>query len=312
MLSKSQRPQNYWRNLGFFGLAVLLVAALGLVLGLSWWSAHLYTHPARHPLQGSPADLELDYEAVTFSSADGLLLSGWFIFPAEKAGNGAAIILCHGFGSMRTEMLPEAAILTGHGYSTLLFDFRGHGKSEGDMVTLGYDEVQDVQAAVTYLLTRPDLAPNKIGLLGHSMGGATALRAAAQMPEIRAVITEGAYASLADTLAHDFTNLTGLPRFPFAPLVITLGEWQAGLDIAQVRPMDDIASISPHPVLIIHGLADDVIPPENAQRLYEAAREPKSLWMPEGVGHAASARQQPVEFEARVLSFFEKALLSQP
>lgn len=305
-----ERSGRYWRNLALFTLGVLLVSALGLALALSSWYAHAYTHPARYPVSGSPADHDLTFESVTFLSADGLSLVGWFIFPRNGRGNGAAIILCHGYGSMRAEMLPEAATLTGHGYSALLFDFRGHGESEGDLVTMGYDEVQDVQAAVAYLLTRPDVEPDRIGVLGHSMGGATVVRAAAQTPELKAVVAEGAYASLADTIANDFTNLTGLPRFPFAPLVVALGEWQTGLNTSLVRPVDDIARLSPRPVLLIHGLADTVIPPENARRLYQAAREPKSLWLPEEVGHAASARQQLAEFEARVIAFFDEAILS--
>lgn len=305
-----EQSRHYRRNLALFTLGVALASTLLLVVLLSARWAHNYTHPARYPVGGSPADLGLTYEAVTFPSADGLSLAGWFIFAAEGQENGAAIILCHGYGGNRIGPLPEAAILTRHGYSALLFDFRGHGESDGDLVTLGYDEVQDVRGAVAYLLARPDVAPNRIGVLGHSMGGATVIRAAAQIPEIRAVVTEGAYASLADTIANDFTNLTGLPKFPFAPLMVALGERQSDLDIKGVQPVDDIACISPRPVLLIHGLADTVIPPGNARRLYRAATEPKSLWQPEGVSHAASARQRPVEFEARVIAFFDEALLS--
>ena len=310
MLDKERRRRRYWRNVVLFALGTLLLGALVVVLVLSMRGAYDYTHPARHPVSESPTDHDLTYEAVTFPSTDGLLLAGWFIFPKDENGNGAAIILCHGHASTRAELLPEAAILVRHGYGTLLFDFRGHGESEGDLVTLGHDEVQDVQGAVAYLLTRPEVAPDRIGVLGRSMGGATVIRAAARIPEIRAVVTEGAYASLADTIANDFTNLTGLPKFPFAPLMVTLGEWQTGLDTSLVRPVDDVTQISPRPVLLIHGLSDTVIPPENARRLYRAAGEPKSLWLPEGVGHGTSARQQPAEFEARVVTFFDAALLS--
>jgi alpha-beta hydrolase superfamily lysophospholipase len=292
-------------------LAALLVGALLLVLALSARWAHNYTHPVRQPVRGTPADHGLAYEAVTFSSADGLSLAGWFVYPEDKIGHGAAIILCHGYGATRAVTLPVAAVLTRHGYSALLFDFRGHGESEGDLVTLGHDEVQDVQGAVTYLLTRPDVTSDSVGVLGQSMGAAIAIRAAARIPEIGAVVTEGAFASLADLTASNFSTLTGLPRFPFAPLMAALGKWQTGLDTNLVRPVDDIAHISPRPVFLIHGLGDAVVPPENAVRLYEAAREPKWLWQPERVGHSTAVYKEPAEFEARVVAFFDEALLVQ-
>lgn len=309
MLSKGQQNGRYQRNLVLFTLGTLLVGTLVLVVALSARWAYTYTHPARHPISGTPADYGLTYESVTFSSADGLLLAGWFVSPESGTGNGAAIVLCHGYGGTRGETLPVAAILVRHGYNVLLFDFRGHGESEGDMVTFGHDEVYDVQGAVAYLRSHPDVAPDRIGALGQSLGGATVIRAAARTLEIRAVVAEGAFASLADFIANDFASFTGLPEFPFAPLMVALGEWQSGLDVKQVQPVDDVARLSPRPVLLIHGLADTAIPPENGRRLYQAAGEPKSLWQPEGVGHALAVHQQPAEFEARVSAFFDQALL---
>ena len=304
-----QRDRPDWRNLALFTLAVLLVGALVLVPALSARWVYNYTHPVRQPIRDTPADYGLAYDAVTFSSADGLSLAGWFVYPEDEIGHGAAIILCHGYGATRAVALPVAAVLARHGYSVLLFDFRGHGESEGDLVTLGHDEVQDVQGAVTYLLTCPEVASDSIGVLGQSMGATIAIRAAARIPEIRAVVAEGAFASLADLTASNFSHLTGLPRFPFAPLMMALGEWQTGFDTERVRPVDDIAHISPRSVFLIHGLGDAVVPPENAVRLYEAAREPKCLWQPEGVGHTTAVYKEPTEFEARVVAFFDEALL---
>ena len=310
MAEAGQRGGRYRRNLALFTLAALLVGALVLILALSARWAYNYSHPHRSPVAGTPSDYGLSYEPVTFSSTDGLSLAGWFIYAEGETANGAAIILCHGYGGTRDDMLPKAAILTRHGYSALLFDFRAHGESEGNVVTLAYNEVQDVQGAVTYLLTRPDVDPARIGLVGESMGGVTAIRTAARTPEIRAVVAEGAYAALADFISDNFTNLTGLPHFPFAPLMVALGEWQIGLDTDRVRPIDDIDQISPRPVFLIHGLGDAIVPPENSQRLYRAAREPKLLWQPEGVGHITAVYKRPAEFEARVIAFFDEALLS--
>ncbi|UCC61646.1 MAG: alpha/beta fold hydrolase, partial [Anaerolineae bacterium] len=307
MADRQQGSRRYWLNLAWFALAALLGGALALVVGLSAWWAHNYTHPVRHPIEHTPSDYGLAYESVAFSSTDGLSLAGWFILPQGKSANGGAIVLCHGYGATRATLLPVAGVLARHGYHVLAFDFRGHGESGGELVTLGYDEVKDVQGAVAYLRARLEVAPDRIGVLGQSMGAATAIRATAQTPEIGAVVAESAYASLVDLVANDFSTLTGLPRFPFAPLMTALGEWQTGLDMDLVRPVDDISQISPRPVFIIHGLGDTVIRPESGVRLYEAAREPKWLWQPEGIGHVTAVYKEPTEFEARVISFFDQA-----
>ena len=129
MLKQGQRSGRYRRNLVLFTSATLLAGALVLVLTLSAWWAYSYTHPRRFAVLRTPADYGLSYESVIFPSTDGLSLAGWFIFPKNEIGNGAAIILCHGYGSTRAEMLPVATILARHGYGALLFDFRAHGES---------------------------------------------------------------------------------------------------------------------------------------------------------------------------------------
>jgi uncharacterized protein len=85
---------------------------------------------------------------VELVTSDGLRLSGWTI----PSRNGAAVILQHGYGGNSGQMLPVALMLTRHGYGVLLFDFRGHGASEGDFVSFGLNEVRDTEAAITYPL----------------------------------------------------------------------------------------------------------------------------------------------------------------
>lgn len=108
-------------------------------------------------------------QRVHLQTIDNLTLTGWYIPPK----NGAVIILQHGYRANSSEMLPIGLMLAKHGYGVLLFDFRGHGKSEGNTVTLGLNEIQDTDAAVSFLLEQPEL--NKIGLIGNSMGGATGI-----------------------------------------------------------------------------------------------------------------------------------------
>lgn len=194
--------------------------------------------------------------------------------------------------------------------AALLIDLRNHGESGEAITTLGLNEVEDVRAAVDFLLARPEVDPGRIGLMGMSMGGGTAIRAAARIPEVQWVIAQSAYTSLTDNIEEGVRGLTGLPPFPFAPLVIAFGEAEAGLDSTQVRPIDDVASIAPRPILFVHGAKDGLVPPRNSQALYAAAGEPKQIYLAPDVGHGGFMQVVGEEYRARLVEFLREASMS--
>jgi alpha-beta hydrolase superfamily lysophospholipase len=281
------------------------MAVLALGIYLPYGRAYGLVHPARAPIERTPANVGISsYQDVQFVTADGLTLYGWYVPPR----NGAVVVFVHGLGGNRTELLDEAGFITAKGYGALLFDLRNHGKSEGNVSTLGLYEVRDIEAAVAFVrqTAEPD-AP--VAAFGHSMGAATVLLATAAISEIDAVIAESAFTSVEDNISDSVQVLTGLPAFPFAPLVVFFGQREAGVDISAVRPVDIIASISPRAVLLIHGDLDATIPVRNAYALYEAAAEPKELYVLPGVGHGGFLWAQPEEYPKRILAFLEKYLL---
>lgn len=303
-VGQMRKGRRYWLNLLCAFVVALLIGAVVVLLDLSYRNACALVSARRAPVNTTPAESGLLYEAVAFTSTDGLRLAGWYI----PSRNGATIILCHGLGGNRTGMLPQAVLLAEHGYGSLLFDFRAHGESEGEMVTFGYAEADDVLAAVDYLLARPDVDPQRIGILGGSMGAATAIRAAARSTHLKAVVAESAFTSLEDEVASSFRAISGLPAFPFAPFTVAFAQRKTGLRISALRPIDDIPSIAPRSVFLIHGIADDLIPAEQGLRLYEAAGEPKELWIVDMMGHGSALEISPDEYERRVIGFFDEAL----
>jgi dipeptidyl aminopeptidase/acylaminoacyl peptidase len=114
----------------------------------------------------------LDYENVTLTTADGVTISGWYVPGTQPNG----IVLVHGIHANRAYLIPQAIILAEAGYHLLLIDLRGHGRSGGHMMTYGYREALDVQAAVDYLAARPEI--DQVAALGHSLGAAAVVRAA--------------------------------------------------------------------------------------------------------------------------------------
>lgn len=269
---------------------------------------YLAVHPPRERLDKSPANLGLAYEEVTFTTSDSLQLSGWFV-PSHQGR--AAVILGHGFTRSRQELLDVAAMLNRNCYNVLLFDWRAHGESEGDRTTFGYDEVKDLAAAVSYLSTRPEVEPERIGVLGKSMGGAVAIRGAAALPQLKAVVSDSPFPSLEASIEVGVRRRGPLGVWPLSLLATHVGTRMMGIDPDLVRPIDDIAAISPRPVLIMHGGRDELVPADTGQRLYAAADEPKFLWYAPDAAHVQLSAQYPAEYETRVVSFFDTALKGQ-
>jgi fermentation-respiration switch protein FrsA (DUF1100 family) len=301
------KPKHYWRKLTLFALIVALLGAVVAVLYLSHTAATLFLHPVRRQPTRTPADLGWDdWEEVRFSTSDGLELGGWFI-PPDAQGDGATLIFVHGHSANREEFLDEALMLARYGYGALLIDLRNHGQSEGSVTTLGYAEVEDVRAAVDYVLTRPEANPELIGLVGHSMGGATVIQAAARMPQVRVVIAHSAYASLMDVVEGG-TRVYGLPNLPLAPLIVWFGERESGIKAEEVRPIDDVARIAPRAVLFIHGEQDRSIHVSNSLNLYQAAEEPKALYLVPNAGHTGLLEANPSEYEGQMVDFLDAYL----
>ena len=255
----------------------------------------------------TPAEYNLLFEDVTVTNPDGMKLAGWFI-PSE---NGAVIIMQHGYKSTRSELLNEAEMMHLHGYGVLLTSIRAHDYSEGELITLGVYEVQDMEAWYQYLLTRDDIDPEKIGILGNSYGGMLSIQFASQNQNIKAVVANSAFSSMKDTVATSVKHFTGLPEFPFVPLIVFWAEQSTGIKMEEIDATKWIPLISPRPVFLMQGGADTVVSPNSGQLLYDAAGEPRELWFDPELGHVEFDTERSEEYEMRVVAFFDQYLLDQ-
>ena len=288
----------YWRNLLLFGVGLLAVGLGGSIARLAHQSAMNLLQPARSVRQSSdtPARLGVRYQEITLTTADGLELAGWY----TPASNGAVILVAHGYGGAR--QAEKHAFFARSGFGTVTWDFRAHGESEGEVCTMGYQEAADVEAALDFALSQPDL--DMVGALGESMGAVAIIQAAARRPEIAAMVADSSFASLEEEIE------IVVPQAILRPFIRFFAEREAGLDIGDLRPIERIGEISPRPVFVIQGMADSAIPADSAQRLYDAAGEPRRLWVEPGVEHMGVQNARPAEYERRVIEFFTAALLS--
>ncbi len=286
----------------------ILLGIVLLVIALSFILVYANTHPPRYPLNVPPSDYGQPYERVSFVTEDGLTLAGWLIGPDRTDKKTPAIIICHGLGANKSDFTDLAVFLARRGYFVLTFDFRAHGESEGARTSLGYHEQKDVSAALSYLFARHEVDQSRIGIFGFSLGGSTAILAAAETRKFRAVAADSAFTSLRDQARQAITGYYHLPAFPFVNISVLGYELYFQTRVRSIDPESAIGTISPASVLIIAGEGDEMIPAENGRRLYRAALEPKELWVISVGGHGGTVAAAGNEYNKRIGDFFDRHL----
>jgi dipeptidyl aminopeptidase/acylaminoacyl peptidase len=264
-------------------------------------------HPARVAIPKDEAARAREdvpgLEDATLRTADGLALHGWYA-PGTRH---AVVILVHGGRGNRLQLFPEARLFARHGYGVLVYDSRAAGESDGDVVTWGDLEQRDVTAALDYVGARPEIDKERVCVLGFSIGGSTALLAAARDTRARALILYATWTSLQDEIRTNY-NKHGLLTWGPATLALHL----TGLDLHNVRPIDHVREISPRPLLMITGSRDDDTPVPVMEELYAMAGEPKQLWIVPGADHGGYFSTAPAEYEARVIAFLDQTIGKDP
>jgi len=223
----------------------------------------------------SPERFGLEYEDVSFKSSDGVELHGWFL-PARGKALGT-IVQLHGNAENISTHFTSLAWMPARGFNVFTFDYRGYGASEGSPTL---DGVQlDIDAAMQALLERSDIDKSRIVIYGQSLGGALAAYYVAhsqRRDRIRALILESAFSDYVDIAREKLTD--HWITWPF--------QWIPDLAVDnRFSPLPAMPAISPIPLLILHGDQDRTVPVEHGKRLYDAAREPKQIWIVPGAGH---------------------------
>lgn len=242
---------------------------------------------------------------LCLTTSDGLHLSALY----APSRNGAVVILSHGYKMDCAEMIPIATLLVSHGYGILLPNQRSHGCSDGEQISFGNHEWRDLEAAVNFLVHQENAS--SIGLFGNSMGGALALCYAARDPRIAAVIAQSPYASIAHSINKGVRQFSGLAPFPFAPLIHYHAQRKLNINTASIAPLNTIAAISPRPILLMMGGQDHHVEPDGIFKLHQAAGDTAELWYEPDLDHVEFYQKLPLEFEQRVVDFYNRHLLNQ-
>jgi dipeptidyl aminopeptidase/acylaminoacyl peptidase len=279
-------------------LGVLFALRIAVLSYLAERSDFLRAPPteiSRHPERTGIASLH----EVSFQGPDGLRLAGW----AAPSKNRAAVVVVHGTNAERSSTLNEVRLLSDAGFGILALDLPGQGGSEGRTLW-GVAERRSISSAVDWLKSQPDVDPTRIGGLGISMGGYILAQAASTDSRLRAVVLAAAPTDVPEQTRYASGRWGWLSEIP--------ADWAlraSGMPTGDMLPTQVIKNISPRAVFIVAGMLDDVVPPRMAHQLYQAAGDPKELWMVDGAHHTDFARVVPDQYRTRLIDFFSRTLL---
>jgi uncharacterized protein len=288
------------------------IGILGVLFAVAAYLVEVIIHPKKPMFTDlytfSPYELGLPAEEVIIPPRYGdYHVRGWYI-PHPNATT--TILVCPGYRSGMSDVLGMSALLWKAGHNVLAFEYYGHGKAVGTSVTLGFREINDFLGAVAYAKQRDPQA--RLGVIAYSMGAAVAIMSCARNTDVEALVLDSSFATHRSVVDYNFRNVFHLPPTPFVWLADYLLWWRAGYRFSQVEPLRDIASIAPRPILLIHGLKDTIVNPQDASLLYAAAGEPKELWLVPGVDHCGGYFCDRVAYTVKVTDFFNLHLKNSP
>lgn len=274
------------------GLALLCLAAFPMVL--SGCDSFFFRPQVAHV--PNPYLARFEREDVVFRTPDGVRLHGWLLRPRIRPRG--TILFFHGNAGDIAAHVGEVLWLVQEGYQVFLIDYRGYGESTGkpDMAGIHVDAL----AAIDQTFRMEGVDPDRVAVFGQSLGGAVAVYAVARSPHqdrIRALIIDSAFSGYRRIAREKIAKTVVLwpLQYPLSLLVTD-----------RYSPSRWIGRVSPVPLLILHGTADEVVPVGHAERLYKLAREPKELFIVPGAGHIAALAERRAR--ERFLSFLDHAL----
>jgi pimeloyl-ACP methyl ester carboxylesterase len=279
------------------------------------------------PLARNPLDFDrLVGEPVSFTSYDGLRLSGMMIAANPRVPRRGMVIFAHEFCSDMYSCARYCRPLQEVGYDVFSFDFRGHGQSENDpdyspRQWVSDREIADMRGAVAYAtewLEQRGYA-REIGLFGISRGACAGILTAAENPDIRAMVSDGAFSTdrTIEYFMKRWAYIFARVRIVYEnhpPAFWKLLRWsmmhfarrEFRCNFPSVRKA--IQRMTPRPMLFIHGEKDSYLPVEQSRLLYALAAQPKHLWVAPGARHNQAVALHPELYAKVTVGFFDHYL----
>ncbi|SHL71870.1 Alpha/beta hydrolase family protein [Nitrosospira sp. Nsp11] len=234
----------------------------------------------------------------TLAREENSSVHGWL---ARGVRGGGAVLLVHSIRSNRVEMLSRAKFLNERGYNVLLIDLQAHGETPGDRITFGLRESEDVEAAVAYL--RNTFPGERIAAIGVSLGAAAIVLAKNPL-RLDAVVLESLHPTIEEAVENRLRLHLGQLGPVFSPLLLSQLSFRLDASPDELNPISRIGDLNA-PLLLISGTDDRHTTVAEAERLFDAAGQPKEIWIVPGGGHFNMHAYAGKEYENRISDFLQ-------
>jgi hypothetical protein len=293
--------------IGLLRLRTLIIAVVVLVVAygaVSWLFSDKLIAPQGRPLgKVDPTDYGLPKpDVVEVPGADGIKLASWYFANPRNAH--CAVIMLHGFGGARAEVVGASPIFWDRGCDLLMYDSRGHGDSSPSLLTFGVTEREDAKLAIGWLSTRTRLPDARIGLIGWSYGAAVAIQAAAETPTLGFVVADSSYSSLEGIAKVQADKQFGWWAKAFVPGALFVAGKRESFDPGKASPVKEIAHVRA-PVLLIHSRQDGFTPYTMSEDIYAHSVKARTRIVipPWSAPHAGSYAAKPAAYTRLVDTF---------
>jgi alpha-beta hydrolase superfamily lysophospholipase len=279
-------------------LLIVAGAAAGVAVGGTlgpWWLGSQLVKPVQHAV---PLPADFPARALTIP---GTRIAAWWL---DQGAGTPVVLLLHAIRADRSSMLSRARLLVRHGFSVALIDLQAHGETPGAAITFGWRESADVRAARAWL--GREAPGRRVSVIGCSLGGAAVLLGP-QPVGFDAVVLEAVYPRFRRAIENRIRiRLGGLAPLLTPLLLGQLGP-RLGVPPAELEPIRSMARLGA-PVLVVAGSRDEHTTAAESDDLFQAAIEPKRLWVVDGARHQDLFAYDPAGYEAQVVGFLRKYL----
>lgn len=290
---------NRWFKRASGGAILLAGAFVALRAARAMRSEASSFYPRRGPVARPPALADLPQVRDVAFVSSGLTVRGWFI----PSRNGAAVVLAHGSSGDRSHVAKEGRALANAGFGALMFDWPGHGESDG-RVTYGTREREALREAVSFVASQPDVDSGRIGAFGVSVGAPLIALEASGDPRVRAIVLVSPFSDSVEQTRAEYARWGPIGQWPALLVDRVL------MPDGPLRITGALRALGGRSLLVVAADGDPVVPLRMSEEVYETADAKKELLVLPSSAHADFDALAPGPYGERLVQFFHDALVA--